>query len=1356
MNPQSEYISRKLSWTDQDNRPHCINDDNLLTNYQCPIVVLGEPGMGKTELMEKLGDSDDCKFFRAAHFLRQTDDPIPEDARLIIDGLDEVAAMEEGDPLHNVLKKLIACGKPRFVISCRSAEWRGATARFDIEDDYGHAPKVLNLQPLSEEDAIEVLAREVGLNRARDAIHRLKSTGLETFFQNPLNLEFITSIVKEQGNFPKTKAKLFDRAVASLRLEHNLNHSNSALANLSEDEALDAAGSAMAVMLLTGEVSISKTQVGEGALCLSDLSGLTEIETVKAVLGSKLFRPDTPRDSADPRFFTPIHRTVAEFLGARWLAREVEKKSNSSQVTRRLLGLISAEGGVPASLRGLHAWLPKFSPERLGPGVIDRDSYGVLRYGDGDHLSASQVKQIIQGLRQLANFDPYFRYDWWENISIKGLAHSELVEEIRCIIGDTEESIYLRSLLLDAINGSNIATKLRPDLQAIMFDAKRDFYERKKACIAIYHIDNYKFDWSAELVRLSNMSDNESTRLAVELIPEIGIEKFSEKQIADAIIAHAGILNQKSVDSLHQSYGSLIELESNIPNERIKALLDELTAIVSPLREHDKWWDVDRNKGCRKISRFTEKIIAKQLQYDPSSVQPEQLWDWMRTLWSGQDDYDQDRRSVSKLIGDNDQLRLGIQRLALFSPGTEDKYLLRLFHLKNLCEALSITNDDARVHLSEVVARCDPTERTRWIALVSQFRRDDELIPKDIQAIALPYAADDQELKDLLTKKPKRIKLSESDKKFKRRMRDQDRRERKNIEKTRAEYTEHIDEVRLGELKWIFYPAKAYLGMLSDLRSDESISEWFGDDIMDAALIGFEAALFRRDLPTTKQIAEGYAESKIWNFAFPMLAAAGQRHLNGQGFRDLPDNLVSSLIIVAEHELPSSGGEFQGLKESLDSHIRGNHQIYEAHLRQKFEPMLASDMSHIPGLYRFVREDIERPLSTQLSLEWLEIFPELPLNIVNELIDCVIHAPKAELPGVWYELARIAEKRLGGLISDSDEEKVWRSVQFLINCETAIIHIPDITRENRDWLWSLTSGFYNLHEPDRQAFPVKLDQLKWIVAKFRYIWPQAGRPKGVMRGITNPWNATELHEWAIYQIAKDPSDEAALALSELRDMPHDGYTNYILSAIANNHRVQIEAKFKSPSLVEIKAVLADQQPESAADVQSIVLDKISELQGRLRGDPLNPVNNFYDDNGKPRTENECRNQMLIALGELPFGIQSPTEVAMPQGRRSDGAFVFGCIEVPLEVKGQWHKEVWTAATSQLDRYYTVSYKSASKGIYIVFWFGKEVPAGKRLKLPPTGGRKPQSPEDMRIALQTLITSGRQSDIAIVVLDVTKT
>jgi hypothetical protein len=37
-----------------------------------------------------------------------TENPASKGQRLVIDGLDEVAAQEMGDPLHNVLKKLLA------------------------------------------------------------------------------------------------------------------------------------------------------------------------------------------------------------------------------------------------------------------------------------------------------------------------------------------------------------------------------------------------------------------------------------------------------------------------------------------------------------------------------------------------------------------------------------------------------------------------------------------------------------------------------------------------------------------------------------------------------------------------------------------------------------------------------------------------------------------------------------------------------------------------------------------------------------------------------------------------------------------------------------------------------------------------------------------------------------------------------------------------------------------------------------------------------------------------------------------------------------------------------------------------
>ena len=599
-------------------------------------------------------------------------------------------------------------------------------------------------------------------------------------------------------------------------------------------------------------------------------------------------------------------------------------------------------------------------------------------------------------------------------------------------------------------------------------------------------------------------------------------------------------------------------------------------------------------------------------------------------------------------------------------------------------------------------------------------------------------------------------------------MRKLERRRKKELEETRNHYFSHIDDIRNGELPWILQPAKAYFGMFIDIETDcdprERISNWLGDDISRESLIGFEAVLNRPDLPSAEQIVERYSNSSVCNFAYPMLAAAGQRYVSGKNFEDLSTDLVASLAILAEHESSILSEYFSGLTDMLNAQLRENFQSYEIYQRQKFEVMLESNMSHIPGLSQFVRDDIERPLSTQLSLEWLKKFSKLPLEIVKELVDCVINAPKNERENAWYELARIVEMRLDELNvgiqlhrdkNDLDPERVWRSVQFLIDFETAVIHMPDITEENKDWLWSLTGIYCDHFHWHNQKIPVTINQLKWIVMKFRKYWRGVGRPDGVIKGITNPWDATEILERSIYQIAKEPSDKAALALSELRDMSHDDYTNHILSAIAQNRRARIEVKFESPTINQIKAVLTDGKPESASDVQSIVLENLSELQSRLRGDSLNPVNNFYSDEGIPRDENECRDQMLIAMGNLPYQIQSPTEFNMPQGRRSDVAFTFGEVEIPLEAKGQWHKDVWTAATTQLDRYYCKTSKSTSKGIYVVFWFGNDVPKEKKLKAPAKGGQRPESPEDMRIALQALIPLKRKSDIEIVVLDVTR-
>ena len=195
-----EYISRKLSWVDAELRSREVAEDRTLQTFDEPLIILGDPGMGKTRLLEKLAERSGNRFIRAVSFLRQANDAFSRDDRLIIDGLDEVAAIEEGDPLHNVLAKLVSCGKPGFVISCRSIEWRSATGKIDIKDEYGVAPRELTLLPLSNDDAIAALAARVGPDRAKEAISGLDSAGLRELYENPLTLNFVASIVADESD----------------------------------------------------------------------------------------------------------------------------------------------------------------------------------------------------------------------------------------------------------------------------------------------------------------------------------------------------------------------------------------------------------------------------------------------------------------------------------------------------------------------------------------------------------------------------------------------------------------------------------------------------------------------------------------------------------------------------------------------------------------------------------------------------------------------------------------------------------------------------------------------------------------------------------------------------------------------------------------------------------------------------------------------------------------------------------------------------------------------------------------------------------------------------------------------------
>ncbi len=1362
MSPPSRYIKRNLSYTDEKHKTKLISEKELLSCDRNAIVVLGEPGMGKTRLLHELENQFDGKFTTAISFLRQSHDQIPKDMFLIIDGLDEIATVEDGDPLHKVLRCLNASGNPPFIISCRSAEWDNVVASIDIQDEYGFLPFVLTLEPLSNDDVEEFLTEALGNSQAKKTLNQFELAGLELLLHNPLNLEFVISIVKNQCGVPTSRSELLNQATKVLCEERNIRHRRSShtLAQLPVEGVLDAAGEVMAIALITGKSEISIEAASEEKLYLPELGSSSNIEMINASLRhSRLFR------TTNDKVFTPIHRTVAEFLGARWLAKEIENHQYQHRTAMRFLHLISHEAGVPASLRGLHAWLPKFSPQILGPMVIDQDPYGILRYADGDSLSVTQAKRLIQNLRQFWQNDPQFQDYWWERNSVRALVQVELVDEIQSIIcnSDEREPLHLRVLLLKAVKEGDIAKQLSPTLETILLDSKREFVERSLAGEALCQIVHYNNYWTDQIKLLSGKGDYDSTRLAVDLITEVGAEKFEVEQIAMAIIAFTGILTTDLVDREDRHYGFLLNLQRNIkgiPQKRISELLDELAKVILKLHDPMKWWETDYHKDLSTIADFAIPLISTILNKQTKSIEPEQIWFWIRALWSGWHQYPAEHKSVCQSVCDNNNLRIGIQRLALFEPDTEEHFHDCLHRLTEICTAFTISKDDARIHLSELVKRNHSGERIRWIYLIETLRSGDCFIPAEIQEIAKPYAMEDQELMNLLVEQPKVPESTESQKRYRRSLQTQKIEQQEQLNEIRTRYAQNIDVIRRGALPWILNPAKAYLGMFRNLRNDlqpsERISAWLGEVLKDAVLEGFEATLNRKDLPSTGQIATDFSQSKASNFAFPMIAAAGERYLNGTKFDDLPYDLISALGAISDNGLQNLEEHLTGLNASLYAELRKDKEKYQAHLRRMIEPILESNSSHITGLYRLTHQDFEQPNLLNLGFEWLERYPNLPLRITRELIYGVFRAISGSESQISNRLATLSKVRLQRTTTGSDEEKFWRSVQFSVDFETAIFSIPNIKKQNRDLLWSLTQLIYRPTVFEGEwLFPVQVAQLKWLVSNFRYHWPKYEIKPGLSMGSTNPEDATVLIIEAINRISKEPSNEARSALTELREMDRDGYTNYVLSAIAANNRKRITEYFVPPSLSDLKKVLSNGSPISAADVQAIVLDKLIQLQERLRGDDKNPVNNFYD-HGKPRNEIECCNQLLILLHELPFGIQSKPEVIMPKKKRSDAAFTYGAIEIPMETKGQWHKSVWNAATTQLDRFYIANYRSASKGIYIVFWFGKDAPKGKRIKRPPHGLMKPETPEDMQIALQLLIPLERRADVAVFVLDVTKT
>lgn len=1307
-------ILQRTLWYSDGSQTHVVDESFLQTDPRS-LIVLGEAGMGKSTLLAKLDGVGGYERCTARALINRLDvvERFGNVHTLVIDALDEVPAHGAGDAVDQVVAKLATLKLPRFILACRVADWRSATALQGLRDLYETDPLQLHIEPLVRPDAVRFLTETLGDEQAEVTAQGLETRGLAGLWSNPQTLSLVQEVAAA-NRLPTSKGELFNEATKLLRREHREEKAGDRLAQLSEEDVLDAAGAAFASLILTGKEAVStKATVSDDDIAANEIKGMPAGLVIRDVLGSRLFV------ALAPERFTYAHRAIGEYLGARWLARQAD----TGRKRRRLHALFVKDDLVPASLRGLHAWLAWHSPE-LAVSAIAADPLGVVQYGDVGLLSKTQARALLSGLADLSKAHPNFA--GWSEIVIGGFAQPALLPEVRELLSGADTAWALKRILLRAFEGSSLVDEISDLLRKLALDQGEPFGIRSDAAERLVEAASAE-DWPDTVSQLIAEEGEDGVRLALELTELIGYAAFEDDLLVRMVVAQ---LAQST-----RTIGLFFSFVRNLPGDRIDVILDAIAALEAGDAHRD---DYDPDRAATDLAY---ELLARRLAHGPTS--PEKVASWLAPF-NGHSGVDREARdAVSRHFLQDVVLRRAVQRYVVLDQPGEMEVWGRYWRMVDRSNGLQVNEDD-------VIALLDHLETTdrRWRDVL-RLGQHNETVGAQSREAARRFAGDNDDALGWLAELPIPIvpewQIKQQGREDKR------RREREaRWAKHRTGYAGRIKQIRAGHYGAIVEPAKAYLNLFYDIgdKTDDGpgrVSAWLGPELCEASLAGFEAILTASSpKPTAAEIAESHAESRHWDAAYIVVAALAERLRTGRGFDDLPDERLMAGLYELMHAPIDSHAGLPDLGKALADALRGR-GCWEAVQRLFLEPQFAAGAKHVSGLYAFVREERDKSLAVALAIEWLERFPAMASDPEGELIDLLLATPAAR-----NALRGIMRARRAGSGLDDERRRNWDAVGILIDFEQVAPELVSGEPVEEELLWHIRARLGGRRD-DPGRLQLDAAQLVWLLDQFRSRYPMRSRPTGVASGDTNPWDAADFVVALINRLGNDASPDATVAMKSLSGREPDGYSDRVKSAAAEQKRKAVETGWRAPELATVLAAVTDGPPTTALQLQQVMCEELEVLQRKLRGADVDYYKAFWD-GGTPRNEEHCRDELLKMLRPVPFEIHADPEGHLADDKRADIICQLGAMMTPIEIKGQWHPELWTAADHQLERLYVNDWR-AEAGIYLVLWFGAGTT--KPLKRPPGGAPAPTTPEALQSALTAGSAQAQTGRVKVIVIDLVR-
>ncbi|MCY4394638.1 MAG: hypothetical protein OXC10_05845, partial [Rhodospirillaceae bacterium] len=1173
------------------------------------------------------------------------------------------------------------------------------------------APALLHLRPFTEDDARAFLSEEFPAIDSAEVLAHLARRGIESLYENPLTLRMLGEVAQDDGPLPETRAQLFDRACRVMLKETNPRHHRDSHARRSEEKLLLAAGALCAAQLLCGRIGIfdgPHMETPEGYLNAGDVAALPLGEAANDALRVRLFQ------SEGENRFTHVHRVIAEYLGARWLARCFE----AGVPETRIFALFRQGEGVPTSLRGLHAWLAHFS-ETLARSCIEADPYAVLRYGNAENLSLDQARTLLAALKKLSEDDPYFRSEDWGRHPASGLLRAELKDDVRAIIEPPRRHVQLTNLLLEAMSGTALAEALHDTLDSIMFDQRRYVGERSAAARALYAA-GIRSDWDTVIHRLLEMNEPDSARIAFETLRRLALFGVPSRTAIDTVLAYFGIPSNVKLREIRHLPDDLF---SSLDAKRLASWLDGLVDIARPMLEkadfEAKWY----------VTRLVRRIAATVLEADPA-IRPERIWNWIEWLDRHRANGDDANKRLVAVFRENADLRAALLEHVLLTPCAENTWMagnrLIVTGLK-----LYPTPEDLAGVLRALRARTGDNgiDLETWRGLLLHGRTADGLAAA-VRMAAVQAANGDPELLSITDEMSERPAAAWEAEQAERDAKQEARREAVcRVHRHRLD--ERAEEVAAGDVHLLELPACIYLDRTvaldalfhseAEATPEERLRAFLGDELADRVMSGFVAVLGRDDLPPASRIVEVHCENEYCVAEAPMVCGVMEMYRRGLALDGIERDTLAAAYMAWQRRPESESSKPNAIASAMENALFRSDSDWEDFFRTSIEPQLDRNRNYPGDLTRLAYEACFSGLAGRLAVEWLRRYPALNLHVQTELLACTLrNAPCDQVRDLVLDLRDRAHP-------DDATRLLWLSADYMVDLDNRRVVLAAAAVEHPEFIWFLRDRIVSGNGQRFDRF--SLDHLEFIVESFGNHWSNVPRPTGSTTGDCNPSDASDFIRDVVYAIASRPESGATVALQGLIAGHAFTYVDMMKHALALQLKGRRDHDYSAPTVGELRSAVTDGLPESIDQMRAFFADRLEEFRKRIRGSDTNMREAYWNDTGEPRNEEYCRDRLIEHVsGQLPKSIRFGPETRMPERKRADIVLARNAIKLPVEIKGQRERNVWNAVNDQLDAKYAVDWQADGRGVYIVLWFGN-VPR-KNLPKHPDDLPRPKTPGEL--------------------------